>query len=112
MLSSPASSVYVETARAGVERLPTISITPPSASASCAISARGRCAIPRPESSGLALATWSLWTGGRSEEQTSELQSLMRISYAVFCLIKKNTQTQHSLTHLTPNLHYSESNHN
>src|SRR3546814_9969795 len=30
------------------------------------------------------------WT--RSEEHTSELQSLMRISYAVFCLKKKNTQ--------------------
>src|SRR3546814_1084440 len=30
-------------------------------------------------------------TGGRSEEHTSELQSLMRISYAVFCLKKKNT---------------------
>src|SRR3546814_4369620 len=29
----------------------------------------------------------------RSEEPTSELQSLMRISYAVFCLKKKNTDT-------------------
>src|SRR3546814_10228807 len=29
-------------------------------------------------------------TAARSEEQTSELQSLMRISYAVFCLKKKN----------------------
>src|SRR3546814_9225374 len=29
--------------------------------------------------------------GLRSEEHTSELQSLMRISYAVFCLKKKNT---------------------
>src|SRR3546814_6375279 len=29
----------------------------------------------------------------RSEEHTSELQSLMRISYAVFCLNKKNTTT-------------------
>src|SRR3546814_6636172 len=29
--------------------------------------------------------------GGRSEEHTSELQSLMRISYAVFCLKKNNT---------------------
>src|SRR3546814_3167242 len=29
--------------------------------------------------------------GTRSEEHTSELQSLMRISYAVFCLKKKNT---------------------
>src|SRR3546814_9848967 len=35
---------------------------------------------------------------GRSEEHTSELQSLMRISYAVFCLKKKkiNTTTQHT----------------
>src|SRR3546814_10466798 len=33
--------------------------------------------------------------GGRSEEHTSELQSLMRISYAVFCLNKqKTTHTQ------------------
>src|SRR3546814_10370046 len=29
----------------------------------------------------------------RSEKHTSELQSLMRISYAVFCLTKKNTTT-------------------
>src|SRR3546814_6103501 len=41
----------------------------------------------------------------RSEEHTSELQSLMRISYAVFCLKKKiqlqsiKTQTQHCLQH-------------
>src|SRR3546814_9425338 len=38
----------------------------------------------------------------RSEEHTSELQSLMRISYAVFCLKKKNKQnntTQYSETH-------------
>src|SRR3546814_17448896 len=32
-----------------------------------------------------------LYMEGRSEEHTSELQSLMRISYAVFCLKKKNT---------------------
>src|SRR3546814_1547110 len=31
----------------------------------------------------------------RSEEHTSELQSLMRISYAVFCLKKKNHHQQH-----------------
>src|SRR3546814_4150928 len=30
----------------------------------------------------------------RSEEHTSELQSLMRISYAVFCLKKKNKNTE------------------
>src|SRR3546814_5166430 len=32
----------------------------------------------------------------RSEEHTSELQSLMRISYAVFCLKKKNTLRRHT----------------
>src|SRR3546814_2493190 len=41
---------------------------------------------------------------GRSEEHTSELQSLMRISYAVFCLIKKtitNTSLAHTVTYHT-----------
>src|SRR3546814_943622 len=33
-------------------------------------------------------------SGNRSEEHTSELQSLMRISYDVFCLKKKNKQHQ------------------
>src|SRR3546814_2068512 len=37
---------------------------------------------------GLLMALWM-----RSEEHTSELQSLMRISYAVFCLKKKKTST-------------------
>src|SRR3546814_7440345 len=35
----------------------------------------------------------------RSEEHTSELQSLMRISYAVFCLKKKNTKQIHAHTY-------------
>src|SRR3546814_9531207 len=34
----------------------------------------------------------------RSEEHTSELQSLMRISYAVFCLTKKNKHKTHKST--------------
>src|SRR3546814_1224195 len=34
----------------------------------------------------------------RSEEHTSELQSLMRISYAVFCLKKKNTNINNKQT--------------
>src|SRR3546814_9593501 len=38
----------------------------------------------------LAAFIFSLHRQGRSEEHTSELQSLMRISYAVFCLKKKN----------------------
>src|SRR3546814_1080165 len=38
----------------------------------------------------------------RSEEHTSELQSLMRNSYAVFCLKKKNTNIQKNITY--PNI--------
>src|SRR3546814_9962913 len=37
----------------------------------------------------------------RSEEHTSELQSLMRISYAVFCLKKKTKITLHTIAHDT-----------
>src|SRR3546814_1257303 len=37
------------------------------------------------------LANGNTLINERSEEHTSELQSLMRISYAVFCLKKKNT---------------------
>src|SRR3546814_9022135 len=41
-------------------------------------------------------ATPTIGVPARSEEHTSELQSLMRISYAVFCLKKKkNQQSQH-----------------
>src|SRR3546814_9490582 len=36
----------------------------------------------------------------RSEEHTSELQSLMRISYAVFCLKKKTKNKKHQLKHV------------
>src|SRR3546814_8665179 len=36
----------------------------------------------------------------RSEEHTSALQSLMRISYAVFCLKKNTYQNDHTYTHL------------
>src|SRR3546814_8838839 len=45
------------------------------------------------------------WRGGRrrSEEHTSELQSLMRISYAVFCL-KKNTE---HINKIKPNIEKS-----
>src|SRR3546814_3433368 len=41
----------------------------------------------------------------RSEEHTSELQSLMRISYAVFCLKKKNTETPVISIELPQELH-------
>src|SRR3546814_2919848 len=45
---------------------------------------------------GVALADHPGAAGaGRSEEHTSELQSLMRISYAVFCLQKKREPDRH-----------------
>src|SRR3546814_4903979 len=51
-------------------------------------------AWPQPSADSLAgeLARFLSRVTGRSEEHTSELQSLMRISYAVFCLKKKKKQ--------------------
>src|SRR3546814_7000620 len=43
--------------------------------------------------------------GARSEEHTSELQSLMRISYAVFCLKKKKKQQEPHMTRLAQTLY-------
>src|SRR3546814_5797563 len=51
-----------------------------------------RCVVPRRRGRGRRAAADG--ERGRSEEHTSELQSLMRISYAVFCLKKKKTQIQ------------------
>src|SRR3546814_4733984 len=53
-----------------------------------ASSTGGGIAISALASTGTALR--AVVIGNRSEEHTSELQSLMRISYAVFCLKKKN----------------------
>src|SRR3546814_1649831 len=41
-------------------------------------------------------------TATRSEEHTSELQSLMRISYAVFCLKKKKHKQQTTIKNIQP----------
>src|SRR3546814_10230205 len=51
--------------------------------------------LPQPSHSNAARITEMLMsaTPARSEEHTSELQSLMRISYAVFCLKKKKNKT-------------------
>src|SRR3546814_2481679 len=76
-------------------------------SIACIAAARSVGASQRPSSAGLiappsfsqrfsrgvlgsiCVITRSIGTNHRSEETTSELQSLMRISYAVFCLTKK-----------------------
>src|SRR3546814_2582964 len=68
-----------------------------------ASSRASRCPTLRPFRAGCR----ALWKEAcRSEEHTSELQSLMRISYAVFCLKKKNTQKkpkEHYRDHETSN---------
>src|SRR3546814_4432607 len=59
----------------------------------------GLTELPAIEAAGVI---WGALTPGatfdRSEEHTSELQSLMRISYAVFCL-KKKTQHHYAIHH-------------
>src|SRR3546814_16740867 len=61
---------------------------------------RGRCGVEVAAGDGRAIALFDeaihqlvgeRARGRRSEEHTSELQSLMRSSYAVFCLTKQNT---------------------
>src|SRR3546814_9934164 len=51
------------------------------------------------EPSTLRLSVRAVGVSRRSEEHTSELQSLMRISYAVFCLKKNNIQHKQPLQH-------------
>src|SRR3546814_4496543 len=46
-----------------------------------------------------------LW---RSEEHTSELQSLMRISYAVFCLKKKKKNNKHTRKQIHDHISYNQ----
>src|SRR3546814_4018452 len=55
-----------------------------------------RPAARDPDQEGQARTAEQRRSDDRSEEHTSELQSLMRISYAVFCLKKKNTTTQNN----------------
>src|SRR3546814_7326454 len=55
---------------------------------------------PAPAGDGMPVKKLPVHCGLRSEEHTSELQSLMRISYAVFCLKKKNKNKMNNI-HLT-----------
>src|SRR3546814_5852325 len=58
---------------------------------------RAHLPLPTPAAARHSLGIQRLAGAHRSEEHTSELQSLMRISYAVFCLKKKSNYnyTQH-----------------
>src|SRR3546814_3924518 len=56
----------------------------------------GMTMTPAPVSDIVGAKPLAILGDSRSEEHTSELQSLMRISYAVFCLKKKNNQYKQS----------------
>src|SRR3546814_6356954 len=74
--------------------------------------AGGAAARVRHRPLGLAFGGSGAGDQGRSEEHTSELQSLMRISYAVFCLKKKTAQnkTQKSSNETTTHRHNTKQN--
>src|SRR3546814_18314976 len=74
---------------------------------------RSGCRSRRPGGSPWEGSRGPVWWGSRgrerrarrrSEEHTSELQSLMRISYAVFCLKKKKTDTYYKYTNYAKDL--------
>src|SRR3546814_7157460 len=62
-----------------------------AAACGCAVAQIGKSLVFRARESGRPVLVVA---SGRSEEHTSELQSLMRISYAVFCLKKKKKQNR------------------
>src|SRR3546814_1713606 len=65
---------------------------PPSVSSLADVRLRGWLAAQRGSIERIVYISTSAVYGDRSEEHTSELQTLMRISYAVFCLKKTNMQ--------------------
>src|SRR3546814_9076584 len=67
-----------------------VPVSPAASSPAARSSARALRSEP-----GLPQAMSSHWAQVRSEEHQSELQSLMRIAYAVFCLKKKKKNTYH-----------------
>src|SRR3546814_3800725 len=83
MIRRPPRSTRTDTLFPYTTLFRSVSVCSPSSSARC-----GRAL----SSSNCAGDVTSL----RSEEHTSELQSLMRISYAVFCLKKKNKESLHN----------------
>src|SRR3546814_7616154 len=93
---------YRFSARLTTSKLPVRSPLPnsvPSMRSAPAISANSPAAVPVPRS-----------LCGRSEEHTSELQSLMRISYAVFCLKKKKNNKIHNSKKAQQEAHNTQQN--
>src|SRR3546814_5779512 len=94
-------------------------LLPPRTRVRCENNSNCRGASPQPRSGRTSCVTMTNWTlddcrtNKRSEEHTSELQSLMRTSYAVFCLKKKNRiaathELPHTLLKRTARRHYEQ----
>src|SRR3546814_7722414 len=77
--------------------VPVISIQSAGVPSGCSTLSRTRHASSMSPHRAVPLS-WVHAITGRSEEHTSELQSLMRISYAVFCL-KKKKKKHYNYTH-------------
>src|SRR3546814_10014827 len=84
-LSGDLASVHARLPELPAAKRPASAGLPGSASGSTRAISSGRAGRRCP----VRASTWKYSIGNRSEEHTSELQSLMRISYAVFCLKKK-----------------------
>src|SRR3546814_5538045 len=86
--SSGTSTAYPGFPVSGSTRCTNCSVAAKFGSADAGVRSAGRA---NDDASSGVMVRWPL-VGKRSEEHTSELQSLMRISYAVFCLKKKKNQ--------------------
>src|SRR3546814_1483280 len=88
--SEPSSQVMISMAAKGLGARLSASEMPAPASVLMAIPARiSPSGLSARRASSISGASAMIAPAPRSEEHTSELQSLMRISYAVFCLKKK-----------------------
>src|SRR3546814_1625921 len=83
----PYTTLFRSSARYGLHRRPQTPSSP------CRSRSRQGCRPASPHRP----ASPAIWRA-RSEEHTSELQSLMRISYAVFCLKKKTNTNYHLIS--------------
>src|SRR3546814_9526370 len=82
--------------RSGPRRWP--SSTRARSSRGCATAATASCSSRCTATGRRGRPASMAWTASRSEEHTSELQSLMRNSYAVFCLKKNKPTKDHRVT--------------
>src|SRR3546814_9063693 len=92
-MAGGATSGYCDTGIFGIDSRPARAIPSATTQAKIGRSIKN-CGMFTHFLEALKLPIGAPCTTGRSEEHTSELQSLMRISYAVFCLKKKKNRNK------------------